>query len=70
MPLSLAGAINLNIAVFIFSGVIEPEDTEGDVGLRADFQRKGPRRGISRMYVATALLPRIQPFAITINRSL
>ena len=37
MPLSLAGAINLNMAVFIFSGVIKPADTGGDVGFRADF---------------------------------
>ena len=37
MPLFLAGAINLILAVFIFSVVFEPEDTEGDVGLRAEF---------------------------------
>ena len=41
------------MAVFIFGGVIEPKDTEGGIGLRAEFQRKGPRRGISRMHVAT-----------------
>ena len=38
MPLSLAGAINLNMAVLIFIGVIK--DTEVDVGLRAEFGRK------------------------------
>ena len=38
MPLSLAGAINLNMAVLIFIGVIK--DTEVDVGLRTEFGRK------------------------------
>ena len=66
MPLSLASAINLNMAVFVFSVVFEPEDTEGDVGLRADFGRKRTLDGARCVgTLRSTPLPRFRSFALT-----
>ena len=64
MPLYLAGAINLNMAVFIFIGVIK--DTEVDVGLRTEFRRKRTLDGAGCIgTLRTTPLPRFRSFALT-----
>ena len=66
MPLFLAGAIILILAVFIFSVVFEPEDTEGDVGVRAYVRRNRILVEAGSIgTLRTALLPRFRSFALT-----
>ena len=64
MPLSLAGAIILNMAVLIFITIdtVVIKDTEADVWLRTDFGRKSTLDEADFIGNGALMLPRFQFF--------